>query len=151
VGQREFYVKEEMYCNVMVNRGILKMNNCILSLGMDDLARALVMMGLRLMIETLHCCALITSLNGLDCLSSSSSCTASICVTCCAVDRLTHLFLHHRFSSALEDFWKSQSAPSRMSWQLARHTRWLSSLCCPDWVLEFLVAKLGCSMRRCFR
>lgn len=29
---REFYVKESMYCIIMVKSGILKMNNCILSL-----------------------------------------------------------------------------------------------------------------------
>lgn len=29
---REFYIKETMYCIVMVKNGILKMNNCILSL-----------------------------------------------------------------------------------------------------------------------
>ena len=29
---REFYVKETMFCIVMVKNGILKMNNCILSL-----------------------------------------------------------------------------------------------------------------------
>ena len=34
---REFYVKDDMYCIVMVKSGILKMNNCILSL--DGCAR----------------------------------------------------------------------------------------------------------------
>lgn len=34
---REFYVKDDMYCIVMVKSGILKMNNCILSL--DGIAR----------------------------------------------------------------------------------------------------------------
>ena len=29
---REFYVKDNMYCIIMVKSGILKMNNCILSL-----------------------------------------------------------------------------------------------------------------------